>query len=216
SATVPVALVGVSPTRVKAQMRRVVRAFTRAKPSAGRRWQQPRRSRSPGPNESSALMIPDWLIYLPLLGAARMAKSPEERIMNKLLLALTTLVVAFGLTAPVFAADDEDTYEKKVKQVNALGEKPGRMKVCLQRISTETGVPVEKVQTQAKRHPEAGAAGLFLANLMADETKKEPEQFLKARENGKKWLTIAKNNKVSVDKLNERLDRFEKAIKGES
>jgi len=135
--------------------------------------------------------------------------------MKKLLLTLSTFAVAFGLIVPVFAADnDHDAYEKRVKQINALGNKPGMEKVALQRVSSETGVPIEKVQNQFKRHPEVGAAGLLLANVMADETKKAPESFLQQRDKGKKWLAIAKENNVSVDKLNERLDRFEKALKG--
>src|SRR5437773_650848 len=48
------------------------------------------------------------------------------RIMKKLLLTLSTFAVAFGLIVPVFAADnDHDAYEKRVKQINALGNKPG-------------------------------------------------------------------------------------------
>jgi len=136
--------------------------------------------------------------------------------MKRLVIALNTLVVAFGLTVPAFAADknDQDAYEKRVKDVNAMAERPGMMKTTLQRISTETGVPVEKVQNQHKRHPKVGPGGLLVANVLADETKKGPESFLQEREPGKKWLQIDKENNVSVDKLNERLDRLEKALKG--
>lgn len=131
---------------------------------------------------------------------------------------LTTAVLfAFGLMAPLIAADNDDVehFENRAKQLNNQAEKPGMLQVALQRISTETGVPLENVRAQHKRHPDIGVAGLMIANVLANETKKAPEQFLSQRAEGKKWLVMAKQNKVSVDKLNERLDRLARAIKGD-
>jgi hypothetical protein len=127
-----------------------------------------------------------------------------------------TLLMALGLVFPSLAADkqDLDHFESRVQQLNSLAEKPGMMKVAIQTISNETGVPVEKVRNQHKRHSDMGIAGLMIANVLADDTKKAPEHFLSERESGKKWVTIARENKVSVDKLNERLDRFARALKG--
>src|SRR6476469_7996729 len=125
----------------------------------------------------------------------------------KLLLA-TALVWAVGLMGSLTAADKDDLehLENRVKQLNAQAQKPGMMDVALQRISTETGVPLENVRRQHERHPDVGVAGLMIANVLANDTKKSPETFLSEHAKGKKWLTIAKNNKVSVDNLNERLD----------
>jgi hypothetical protein len=86
----------------------------------------------------------------------------------------------------------------------------------LQRISTETGVPLERVREQHKQHPDIGVAGLMLANVMASDTKKRPENFLNQRASGKKWLKIAKEQNVPVERLNERLDRLNRAIKGDT
>lgn len=139
--------------------------------------------------------------------------------MKRLLTAFSAAAVMLSLSlAPAFAADDEDVerYENKVKRVNNIADKPGMMKVALQRISTETGVPLEKVQSQHQKHPEVGAAGLLIANVLANETKKAPAHFLQQREGGKRWLGIARDANVSVDKLNERLDRFERALTPET
>ena len=130
-----------------------------------------------------------------------------------------TLLLALGLVFPAMAADkqdkqDLDQLENRVKQLNAVGNKPEMQDIAFQRISTETGVPVETVRKQHGRHPNVGVAGLMIANVLANETKKTPEQFLGAKEKGKNWVTIAQQNNVSVDKLNERLDRLAKAIKG--
>ena len=57
-----------------------------------------------------------------------------------------------------------------------------------------------------------GGAALLLANVMAAETKKSPESFLKERSSGKEWVEIAQENKIPTDKLNVRLDRIERAI----
>ena len=127
-----------------------------------------------------------------------------------------TMLLALGFVFPAIAADKEDLdhLENRVKQLNAVGAKPEMTDIALQRISTETGVPVETVRKQHGRHPKLGVAGLMIANVLSNETKKTPEQFLAEREKNKKWLQIAKENNVTVDKLNERLDRLAKAIKG--
>jgi len=121
--------------------------------------------------------------------------------------------MALGFVFPAMAADKQDL-DNRVKQLNSVGSKPDMQDVAFQRISTETGVPVETVRKQHQRHPNVGVAGLMIANVLANETKKAPEQFLGEHEKGKKWVPIAKENNVTVDKLNERLDRLAKAING--
>ena len=129
------------------------------------------------------------------------------------LLALATSAMVFAASFVIAAdKDDLDEYEKRLNRINAQAEKPGMLNVALQRISTETGVPLEQVRAQHKRHPEVGPAGLLIANVLANETKKAPSEFLKERAEGKKWVAIARQHKVSVDKLNDRLERLEKAI----
>ena len=135
----------------------------------------------------------------------------------KTFLAITWLMI-LGLTFPVIAADKEDLdhLEDRVKQLNSLANKPGKLDLAIQRISTETGVPEASLRRQHGRHPDIGVGGLMIANVLANETKKLPEVFLKQRAAGKKWVPIAKENKVTVETLNERLDRLNKAIKGDS
>ena len=132
----------------------------------------------------------------------------------KIIIAMT--ILALGLVFPTLGADKEDLdhLENRVKQLNALAAKPEMKDIAFQRISTETGVPLETVRKQHSRHPEIGIAGVMIANVLANETKKKPDSFLTQRDNGKNWRQLAKENNVSVDKLNERLDRLHKAIKG--
>jgi hypothetical protein len=129
------------------------------------------------------------------------------------LLSIVTSVFFLAMMTSAFAADsqDVDEFEKRIGRANTTAEK-GSMDTALQRIATETGVPIENVRNQHKRHPETGAGGLLVANVLANETKKAPSVFLKEHADGKKWLTIARDNKVSVDKLNDRLERFQKSL----
>jgi len=127
------------------------------------------------------------------------------------------LIWAMAFVGTALAADKEDfdQLEKRAKRLIALGGKPGMLEVALQRISTETGVPVDTVRRQHERHPNIGIAGLMIANVLANETKKMPEVFLSQREKGKQWHVMAQENKVTVDKLNVRLERLERAVKGD-
>ena len=112
----------------------------------------------------------------------------------------------------VFAAENpgRDALEDRVQEVNRSGRSEG-MDVTLKRISTETGVPLDQVKAMHKRYP-VGPGGLMIACVLANETKKEPEQFLKQHANGKSWVALARANDVGIDKLSSRLDRLNTAI----
>jgi len=52
----------------------------------------------------------------------------------------------------------------------------------------------------------------MLACSMADETKKSAGHFLDSRLSGKSWGAIAQDNKVPIEKLNQRLDRMSTSL----
>jgi len=137
--------------------------------------------------------------------------------MKTLIVSAVLWALGLCLISPVAAADKQqlDQFDKRVSDINAMASKPAKTDLALQRISTETGMPVDRLKQQHQKHPDIGPAGLMVANVLADETKKGPEVFLSQKAAGKKWVNIAKENKVSVEKLIERLDRLEKAIKGD-
>jgi hypothetical protein len=139
----------------------------------------------------------------------------ESKHMTK---SITTLLAAgfvFSLGMLELRAQDKATAEqldKKADAVNAAAKKPGKMKAAYQSISTETGVPLERVEKLHKEHPEAGPAGLMLACVMAAETKRTPSHFIESRMDGKSWAAIAHDNKVPIEKLTERLDHMSTAL----
>jgi hypothetical protein len=137
----------------------------------------------------------------------------ERMFMQKFFGYLTILALALGAATSVSAAGNSahDALENRVKQINQDSKREG-INVTLQRISTETGVSLDQVKSLRKNYSDVGPGGLMIACVLADETKKTPEQFLKNHTSGKKWGALARANKVSIDKLTQRLDRLDKAI----
>lgn len=135
--------------------------------------------------------------------------------MKMKMLSALTLTALLGLCpSSVFAADqnDRDEFDQRTRQINRDVDRPAEIKQAIHHISVETGVSEERVQAQHRRNPDLGPAGLLLANVMSAETKKEPEQFIRQRLDGKNWRTIARQNDVSLEKLNTRLDNLERAV----
>jgi DNA-directed RNA polymerase sigma subunit (sigma70/sigma32) len=127
----------------------------------------------------------------------------------------TTLAVALGILlagGPVRAADTaaaKDTLNQRLHEVDDMAKERNMTDPMLKHISVETGVPQDQVQAMHKRHPKVGVAGVFMACVLADETKKPPEDFMKAHDNGKSVAAMAEDNHVKIQTLIARLDRLE-------
>jgi hypothetical protein len=96
--------------------------------------------------------------------------------------------------------------------LNETVKKKSSMKTALHGVSVETGVPLATVESMHKHHPDTGPAGILVACVLADETKKPAEQLVKKHEDGKTWAEIARENKVPVEKLDRKLDNLEKFL----
>jgi hypothetical protein len=134
---------------------------------------------------------------------------------SKSICALMIASLVLCLFGSAHAADNaaaRDQFKQRAHAVNNMAEKKGQMKIALQRISTETGVPLSHVQSLQKRYPRAGAADLLAACTLAAETKKDAGAFLKQQSSGKSWAAIAESNNVPLEKLNERLSHLEAAM----
>jgi hypothetical protein len=132
--------------------------------------------------------------------------------MNKLIANLLVAGLVFSVVGTHELCAQEkakvEQLDKKADSINATAKAPGKLKAAFQSISSETGVPLDQVEHLHKNHPDAGPAGIMLACAMADETKKSAGHFLDSKLSGKGWGAIAQDNKVSVDKLNQRLDHM--------
>jgi hypothetical protein len=127
---------------------------------------------------------------------------------------IAALCFSCGISSTRGQAQDKAAREQlddRTHEVNKMAKKEAA-DLVLKRISTETGVPLEQVQAMDKKHGNVGAGGLLLACVLANETKKAPEDFLKQKVSGKSWAAIARDNSVAFEKLTLRLERLEKAI----
>ena len=128
-------------------------------------------------------------------------------------LIIAGLTLSLGM-APLRAAEnkDADRLNERVHDINDLAKKRGMMTPALKTVSNETGVPLEQVEALHKKHDDTGPAGLMLACVLAAETKKEPESFIKSHNSGKGWGAIARENNVPVERLTVRLDHMERFV----
>ena len=79
-------------------------------------------------------------------------------------------------------------------------------------ISVQTGVPRAQLRTLRQNYPTVEPSAVLIASVLADETKKAPESFLKQHIAGQNWVQIARNNKVNLEKIDERLQRIQQAL----
>src|SRR5262249_16432432 len=102
--------------------------------------------------------------------------------------------------------------DTRVQSVNSLAQRRGGTKDALHNISVETGVPIDRVQQMHDNHPNAGAGGIMVACVLADDTKAPANQFLSHHENGRSWASIARENNVPLDHINGKLDNLEREL----
>jgi hypothetical protein len=136
--------------------------------------------------------------------------------MRKLMYSLLVATMSLGLTAGIARGQqrpgEKDELEARAHSVNALADKHGGMKEAVHDVSVETGVPMEQIQKMRDQHPDAGAAGIMIACVIADNAKGSPEAYLSRHVNGKGWAAIARDNNVPLDKINGRLDKLERDL----
>jgi len=89
------------------------------------------------------------------------------------------------------------------------------MHEALKGITVETGVPLGEVEAMHDHFKDTGAAGLLVACVMADVTKNPPEYFLKKHvDGGRDWTQLARDNRVPIDALLQKLESLEAHLAG--
>jgi hypothetical protein len=125
-------------------------------------------------------------------------------------------ILSLGFFARSARADDraKDELENRAQTVNSLADRRGGTKDALHDVSVETGVPIDRIQKMHDQHPDAGAAGVMIACVLADNTKGSPDRFLSQHADGKGWAAIAHENNVPLDRINGKLDNLEHELNG--
>ncbi|SRR5258706_425445 len=119
-----------------------------------------------------------------------------------------------GLGIQTLKADDKADSERLKEPVQRVNDdaKRGNVDQVLRGISVETGVPRDAVESMHKRYSEEKVANIMIACVIADQTKAPPEDLLKRHHDGKSWPEVARENRVPVGLIAERLDRLDRQI----
>jgi hypothetical protein len=136
---------------------------------------------------------------------------------KQILTTLSIIGVALALnTAPAQtkAKSSVNQLRELETQVNQATQGSNQWHTAMHTISVQTGVPQDQVRALKQNHPNAQPAGILVACVLADETKKPAEQFLKQHLAGQNWPDIARNNNVPLEKLTVRLQTIRQALTG--
>jgi hypothetical protein len=136
--------------------------------------------------------------------------------MKKSIMGLTIAGLVFGLTTGAATAQntkaEKNRLDDRVQEVNKSAKREGMLKPAIHAVSVETGVPEDRIEALHKKHPDVGAAGIMISCVMADLTKKTPEEIIQQNRNGTGWAALANKNNVPIEKLNARLDNLDRYL----
>lgn len=124
----------------------------------------------------------------------------------------TVLALALS-TAPLKAASAaQNQLHQLQSEVNNATKAPQQWEAAMHTISVQTGVPRAQLRALRQKYPTVEPSAVLIASVLADETKKAPEQFLKQAIAGHKWDQIARQYNVPLEKIDTRLERIQKAL----
>jgi hypothetical protein len=143
---------------------------------------------------------------------------------------LTTITAAIALaTIPVFAADNDNTrryaqnqnaraerrearqeIEKLIQNINALDDQPAARRAGIAEAARQAAVPESRFESAARE--QRNVAGSFLAQEIAKNTRKSPQEIQKARTEAASWTEVATANKQDLVALEQKLRRIHEAM----
>jgi hypothetical protein len=143
---------------------------------------------------------------------------------------LTMINMAIILAAiPVFAADSDNTrrsaqnqttrterreakqeIERLIQEINSLDNQPAARRAGVTEAARQAAVPASRFESSSK--DQRNLAGLFLAQEIAKNTKKSPQEIQKARTEAENWTQVATENKQDLVALEQKLKRIHEAM----
>lgn len=127
--------------------------------------------------------------------------------------ALAVLGTALALNAATPAASAPEARLHQLQtQINTATKTTPQWEVAMHTISVQTGVPRDQLRAMRQKHPTVEPSAVLISCVLADETKKAPEQFLERAIATQDWIPIARNNKVPLEKINARLEQIQQAL----
>ena len=143
---------------------------------------------------------------------------------------LTLITAAIALAAlPTFAADSDNTrraaqdrttraerretkqdIEKLIQDINSLDNQPAARRAGLAEAARQAGVSASRFESASK--DQRNVAGIFLAQEIAKNTRKSPQEIQKARSEAGSWTQVATDNKQDLATLELKLRRIHEAM----
>jgi hypothetical protein len=121
--------------------------------------------------------------------------------------------MALALNTAALAASAPETQLHQLQtQINAATKTTPQWETAMHTISVQTGVSREQLRAMRQKHPTVEPSAVLIACVLADETKKAPDQFLERAIATQDWIPIARNNKVPLEKINARLEQIQQAL----
>jgi hypothetical protein len=118
------------------------------------------------------------------------------------------LTLLLGLLAPV-RADEAADLEKQVELIDKTAQESSQPDAALAAVAKKTRVSegrLKEQQAKTKLNP----GGLYIANTLAAKTGKSFDEIMAAKNNGKGWGQIAKENNVKLGPLVSEAKKLEK------
>jgi hypothetical protein len=109
-----------------------------------------------------------------------------------------------------------EQFEHRIHALNEATTKNHAQDEALHGVSVETGVPMETIRRIHQHYPDASPASIFVACIIADNTKEDPAYIVKRRDGGKSWTSLAEDSGVPLEKIERRLARLENYIRAGS
>ena len=126
-------------------------------------------------------------------------------------LAVFGVALALNTAAPAASAPETRLHQLQTQIKQATKTTP-QWETAMHTISVQTGVPRDQLRAMRQKHPTVEPSAVLISCVLADETKKAPEQFLEQAITTQDWIPIARNNKVPLEKINARLERIQEAL----
>ncbi len=118
------------------------------------------------------------------------------------------LTLLLGLLAPV-RADDAADLEKQVELIDKAAQESTQPDAALAAVAKKTRVPEKQLKEQQAK-TKLNPGGLYIANTLAAKTGKSFEEIMAAKNSGKGWGQIAKENNVKLGPLVSEAKKLEK------
>ena len=125
---------------------------------------------------------------------------------------LCTALLLLTCGSTIAFADDVIELDRSAHYINSYGTPIDREPIVLQRISTETGVPIEVLRTQ-RTSSRLGYGELLIANSLASSSGRSVDEIFAKRASGEGWGRIAQDYGQKLGPIVSRAHHAEKAFR---